>query len=585
MNSRLAILIILFMLFLGLSDSVEARVVFEDDFSSGLEKWQVVKGSPDIWQVNNGVLIGLINANYTQAMLVPKDEFWPDTLRSYKVEFDMLPVQGTDKNVVFAYETPLDWYELHFYAHGSELIKVENGIVVWQERRTYTLGSNGFWHHFELILNEGNITILKDDIELFNLTDPAYEGSYYKPGFRITTGAAAPTEIYFDNFVVNALDTTTISLPVSLFLQIDPLWGSSIYDSADLWADSTSIASWGCALTSAVMILQFHGFYQLPDNTYITPESLNSWLIEQPDGYLGQGLVNWLAITRLTFELSQKNSSYALVYRKHPPSLEQITNQFQQNNPVILQIPGHFLVGSGLTASGDIIIKDPAYVFTKLSEHNKELLSFRSFTPTNTDLSHLLITYNPELNLALTHQTASLNLEITEEFLTQADNPAITTAKLIALEVAGPPLGRYSISVLQADFGAAEFTLYAYDPSGGPHPLTAGLTAGPYPTQYSLHLDVNSQPTLRRLYSFTQLQSDLAQMKTSDDLYYWRTLFLLEEIVAYAAAVSAPADQLRYLTLIRSLLTQKETDFNPAAFTYLQENLDVLEAAIQETAV
>lgn len=71
------------------------------------------------------------------------------------------------------------------------------------------------------------------------------------------------------------------SLNVTDLKQYTGGWENDIYDTI-----SGTIKQFGCALTSASMVLKYHGF----SNT--NPKILNNWLISQLDGYLTNGLVN-----------------------------------------------------------------------------------------------------------------------------------------------------------------------------------------------------------------------------------------------------------------------------------------------------
>ncbi len=569
----------------SLPTSVAAQTIVSDDFSGGLEKWQVVSGPTSIWQIEDGILKSHIASAFTRGMLVIKDQYWPVELSGYQVDFDIRPMQGTDKNVLFAYESPSDWYEFHLYGSGNEVIKVRNGQVVWQQRADLNNLTAGIWHHLTLRLAEGQIVIFHNDREIFNFLDPLYEGSYYKPGFRVTTGAAAPTEVHFDNFEAKFITDPEIDLPVPLLKQTDPLWGHHEYDTASAWANDITIAAWGCALTSAAMILQYHGFVEMPDGSLLNPGSLNQWLKSQPDGYIGGGLVNWLAITRLVQTLAQASGQYALEYQKHLVDLDEIKANIQNLQPVILEIPGHFLVGSGIDENQELLIKDPAYNFNHFSQHqaqNKELLSYRTFTPSYTDLSYILVVHPLNTAVSFFHDGEQIPAITTAEYLEEFEGGHSSSPAFLLTEFAKPEFATYELQFSSETYESNVFTIYAYNQQGQVEWQEVEIFSGP--TANIVNLNLSENFTHQQQYNFAKLGTDLHEMVLAGDLKYWWLYFQLAELAEYAAAANN-TDQLRYLTLFNGLLDFHQPHFSIAAFDYLLDKLQILESLLQENEV
>jgi hypothetical protein len=48
------------------------------------------------------------------------------------------------------------------------------------------------------------------------------------------------------------------------------------------------------------MVFKYNGVKKLPNGKELNPDTLNNWLITQKDGYIGNGMVNWLALSRLS---------------------------------------------------------------------------------------------------------------------------------------------------------------------------------------------------------------------------------------------------------------------------------------------
>lgn len=204
---------------------------------------------------------------------------------------------------------------------------------------------------------------------------------------------------YLSSVYYTKLDTDVaspeIALSVPTFMQTDSAWGGHIYDSAHLWSPSTpTISAWGCAMTSAAMVFNYHKITKLPNNLDLNPGNLNAWLKAQPDGYVGSGWVNWIALSRLSKQAKSKNPSFtydALEFKRvngYNPVL--LKTDLENNIPGILEVPGHFVVGKG-TLGGSFTINDPFYSDrATLSSYSDSFLTLNRFVPSNTDLSYMV---------------------------------------------------------------------------------------------------------------------------------------------------------------------------------------------------
>jgi hypothetical protein len=133
--------------------------------------------------------------------------------------------------------------------------------------------------------------------------------------------------------------TTPTPTPFPYLSQKDSAWAGEEYDSASTWAGAarSGIGRWGCAITSVAMILQKNGVNAL-DGTSVDPSKLNTWLISQTDGYIGPGLLNWLAVTRyVKASYDAGNASTKLEYSRPSATSTPVL-------PTILGLPGHFVV-------------------------------------------------------------------------------------------------------------------------------------------------------------------------------------------------------------------------------------------------
>jgi len=62
--------------------------------------------------------------------------------------------------------------------------------------------------------------------------------------------------------------------------------------------------------------MNFHEINKMLDGGVANPSSINTWLLSQPDGYIDSGMVNWLAITRLTKVINEQYSTPKFEYKE-----------------------------------------------------------------------------------------------------------------------------------------------------------------------------------------------------------------------------------------------------------------------------
>ncbi len=135
-----------------------------------------------------------------------------------------------------------------------------------------------------------------------------------------------------------------IEIFVPPFFQEDPLWGQEV-----LGKSTDTIASAGCALTSAAMVLHFYG-------VDVDPKKLNDYLI-QHDGYEGAAWIKWEVAA--TFPPNIAEHRY-----EDLPSYGLIDWNLLRGNPVIVRIRRstgntHFVVLVGKQGF-DYLVRDPA---------------------------------------------------------------------------------------------------------------------------------------------------------------------------------------------------------------------------------
>ncbi len=575
------IVIIMFFLSAGKSAASE---VFSDDFSSGLTKWEVIPGNmSSSWTISNGALTAYLPDRFKVTYLVPKNQYWNSDWKNYRFSFDYYPTQGVDKNLGFGFVDSSTWYEIHFYSTGYEVLKLIQGQTIWVFRGTQTL-SNGTNYHLDIEFNEGIILLYKDGQLIIDLVDPTFSGNYGKPVLKATTGAATPTRVTFDNVVVSVLEPQAgKELPVPLLKQTDPTWAWEEYNSAASWASDPTIKAWGCAMTSAAMVFQYYGITHLPDGSLLTPSTLNIWLKNQVDGYIGAGLTNWLALTRLAKQMHDISDTPKLEYsRVNGNSLQAGISEIDHDQPVIMNIPGHFVVGKGYnTNQTDFLINDPAYSYTRLSEHNTQLLSTRIFTPSNTDLSYLLFIYQPELDVSVSldgQELAELSFlaENINAFESQEAGDTMITA-----EITNPDQGIYKLTLSKDAIAPSQLDIFGYSSQGEVIKLSYEGLVGPLPVHLYLAYDPTGEATIFQNYTFHELIADLEGLFAADQLYSASSWLVLNQTVQYALDRSA-SDQLRYLNLFEKQLYYFENQFSETGLAFLKQQLSVLRTSLEQ---
>ncbi len=212
----------------------------------------------------------------------------------------------------------------------------------------------------------------------------------------ITGGVATNPGNYSNKVYYTSYIDAAVGLSVPDIKQYSSPWNDDEYDTASAWSENPTIERWGCALTSSSMVLQYHGHSTNPDD-------LNNWLNSQPDGYIRNGLLNWLAVSRYT-QINSSPSSPTLEFRKHPASLSTLSDEIDNSRPSIVKVPGHFAVVKGIENS-DYLVNDPISTNTLLSkvesDHGDFYSSIYSYIPSTTDLSYILLVFDSDKGIAI----------------------------------------------------------------------------------------------------------------------------------------------------------------------------------------
>lgn len=232
-------------------------------------------------------------------------------------------------------------------------------------------------------------------------------------------------------------------------------WKNRIYDHT-----RSTIEEFGCALTSATMVLNYHGHNILPD-------ALNNWLRNQKDGYIRNGLINWLAVSRYTKE-NDTNSSPTLEYKRLEATNENLDNELNSNRPAILKEDGHFIVATAKNED-TYLINDPGYSDRDtLESYGNSFLAINSYRPTHTDLSYMMFVVDNDINLQIKDFEGNVvdTIVTTEEpikSIKNANKVSGDTVKVYLLEK--PQQNKYQL-LLSGQKGQYKLESYLYNTNG-----------------------------------------------------------------------------------------------------------------------
>lgn len=520
----LTLILSLSLVFFSLYQSITAKaatVIFQDDFSTDLNKWEAVRGNISSWTIVNGKAGATVNLVGNTVELVPKDEYWDDGYEHIQIEFDMYPIQGVDKNFTMRYLTPFNFYELHDSLGTVYLERVNPSA--FSTFASPLLNGNGPYH-FDIRYLVNNIKIYINDVLHADIDDFDNPYNSGKIGMKVGTGSTT-AEVYFDNIVVTSIDPSPTPTPFPYYSQRDPQWKDDIYDQANLWAPlAASFERWGCAVTAASMILNYHGITELPTGVSSTPGNLNSWLKTQSDGFLGNGLVNWQAIARAT-RLAQLTHPLwpALEHTVGSSNMSALETELTSNRPAILKQPGHYIAAYQFNSPTDIDIKDPYDpAKVKLSAFGNTFLSMRTFTPSFTNLGYILFTSETDVHTQLQQKEGNTfqqvaNATITDETPLTDDLGEVTPflPSLRLLEYAKPPEDDYRIRLTKSQPGIEKYTLYTYDKDGNLTQTTESLLLGNSPQYIEINYSVSSSSAVTRRVGYETIRQDILNSRAA----------------------------------------------------------------------
>lgn len=388
--------------------AASSDILFSDDFESGnFDQWDTQDNTWSVNSINGSRKFGSTISTQNQSThATAGDTAWTN----YSLAAEIYAESGSDKNLMFRYQDVNNKYGLHivnFQDHLYDGICLEKWVGgTFSDKCKWGIATYNQTDIRVRILAVGTaVRIYVNDNIIFDESNwgPIPSG---KIGLRIAAGANYPAKVWYDNISVRQLSSLPTPLPVPILKQTDIRWGGDIYDSASTWASPAppTISRWGCAITSAAMNFLYQGVTQSPDGSPVTPRSINNWLLSQPDGYIGNGYVNWWALRRFTKQVHDQYGSPILDFRKFASFDSGILNAHLGNlNPDILGVNNnsHFVVATGQSI-GSYFINDPYFSKTELSQYG-QVGSMMYYYPTSTNLSAIYLSTNPDVKLFLTN--------------------------------------------------------------------------------------------------------------------------------------------------------------------------------------
>lgn len=466
------------LLFLFSIKQSSANEIFTDTFNTYIDhsfpnKW--VKYSPPpipgcsaIWEVVGGEFgVSIPPQGPCADNMIPANSYWPSNLNRYIYEVDMRFVSGSDHNLPYFIDASDGTiYELHFQAPNDFTLGGPISSFLTNVHQSYL---NGNTYHIKIVVDIDKVKVYIDDVLVRDvlLSSPLPLGTI---GLRAGVGGDPASETWFDNIKVTSIDNPSNDLNVPLLKQTNSPWGGDLYDSANLWSTgATDISRWGCAITSAAMVLHYNNIAKLPDGQDLTPGSLNSYLKSIPDGYISNGMTNWHAISVMTkkAKINNPNFGYHALVDKYIGSNDSTTvnNDLTNNIPDILQVTtslgSHFVVAKGANNTS-FNINDPFYNRTDLSQYNNTFNSARSFVPSNTDLSYIMLVVDPTVDILVKDDNGN---NVGQGFIESPIGDPLhalsnTKGPLREVIVPVPASGQYT--VLISSQNTQQYTLHSY---------------------------------------------------------------------------------------------------------------------------
>ena len=276
-------------------------------------------------------------------------------------------VVSTFSNKIFAQQAEFGRVIAHIYEDTNKngvKNNGENGIDFFNVRLHVGQNCSGRIHWYANTYPNGDAPM-----GYFSPFIPVGEYSIdASPNFGWIATTPTCTNVQITSSEINTYDFGMFKTPSpNHYTQLDSIWSNQTYDHADsigpFFCGST-IGQCGCAVTAAVALLTSYGVYTSPNGEDTTPEALNNWLKNRPNGYINGG-VNWLEIAKYAYEANKVyEDSPKIDYKARIDfaDFETLKTDLDSQKPVILQVNNrgsmHFvLAGSYLNNSFNIVAR------------------------------------------------------------------------------------------------------------------------------------------------------------------------------------------------------------------------------------
>jgi hypothetical protein len=205
----------------------------------------------------------------------------------------------------------------------------------------------------------------------------------------------------------------------NLFAQNDPQWSKVEYAKAGDpkygpdWC-GTTLAQCGCAMTSVTNVMALFNLLVLPNDKPTNPQNINEWFNqdakETTRGWVSRGYVYgdviWTSVNQLSAEMVAKNPGAGRVRfsRFGSGSEEEVRAELEALRPVILEVPGHYIIAYGFAQGkgSQILIKDPYYPEKKFYDVYKGKVKSSVLFESNDDVSAVVFTIPSRQRIRIT---------------------------------------------------------------------------------------------------------------------------------------------------------------------------------------
>lgn len=574
-SNKLFFIILLISVFqiIFVSNINASKVIYSNDFESDQSgyfpsNWEVkrnfqwddrnkkcMSGSiPAEWKVasiSGSKRAGIaLSGPYCQTEIIPTNIIIPDVSNyQYEVDMTFFGSASKDRNIAYRYNNGEEWYGLKFTTPTTiEFYKIFNNSP-WDVQYRFVNYAGGFrdntTYRFKIITINNVLQFFVNNTLIHTIPDVDPVLNSGTIALQASIGGLGANEVYFDNIVVTDLSEPPKPLDYVLntpfFSQLDPLWKNTKYDHSQWWAGkSGTIGRWGCALTSAAMILRDNGYVVGPDNQETNPKNLNTYLIKNASGYNKWGVVNWSAITQYAHDTKvagkvpadTKDLEYSYLSYNHNGLMQWL--DASHSSILKVQMAGrgtsttdddgyHFVVAKGYTnPDHHILLNDPlsstsSGVTLEASYSGKPAISMIQFKPSNTDLSYLWFMTESANSFTVTKDGQPIQLSDDTYYLdggitdgTGGPSPSNRT-----LALPKPESGKYVVTLSSPTLSFATFETALFDQEARQKHQIANVLVG---------------PNFPRTFTITYNHDDISKIKIKP----YHSIYTLRQLIDYA---------------------------------------------------